>query len=95
MGITQDDLSKVFNRIRQSIGMQVQEPDPETKKEDSQLWKMLPEWIKTPENSQRMTNVLLAMAMTKLFSPLKLAVTAMIVPPLGKKLVEKGLLRRK
>jgi hypothetical protein len=94
-GITQDDVGKVWNRLRDFVGIeqtQVQEG------EESILtkgWKKLPAWIQTPENSQRVTNVLIAMGMTKLFSPFKLAITAMIVPPLGKRLIQRGWIKRK
>ncbi len=97
MGITQEDISKVWNRLRGAIGLETNSSQPKDDGEStiSTLWKKMPAWAQTPENSQRVTNVLLAMGMTKLFSPLKLAITAMIVPPLGKRLVAKGLLKRK
>jgi hypothetical protein len=86
MGITQEDVSKIGNRIKEAVGMKISN-EPQT---ESTVWKSMPAWIKTPRNAQIMTNVLIAMGMTKLFSPIKIGITAAIVPGLGRRLKAKG-----
>ncbi|KAJ1344502.1 hypothetical protein BSLG_000026 [Batrachochytrium salamandrivorans] len=45
----------------------------------------LPEWAQSPAAIRIGSNILLAMAMTKLFMPLKIAITAAIVPAVSKR----------
>lgn len=64
------------------------EEDPE--KTSNQWISMLPEWMRNPATRQVLTNVLLAMAMTKLFLPIKLGITAAITPMVARKLRDLG-----
>ena len=50
----------------------------------------LPEWARNPAVMKFGTNVLLAMAMTKLFVPFKLALTAAVTPSVAKSLRSLG-----
>ncbi|KAL2917807.1 DUF1279 superfamily [Polyrhizophydium stewartii] len=50
----------------------------------------LPEWARNPTVVRIGTNALLAMAMTKLFVPIKVAITAAIVPSVAKRLRAMG-----
>ncbi|KAJ3019709.1 hypothetical protein HKX48_001865 [Thoreauomyces humboldtii] len=47
---------------------------------------MLPEWTRNPSTRHMLTSVLLAMGMTKLFLPVKLAITMAITPMVAKRL---------
>lgn len=85
MGITQQDVRKVFIRIKTLIGF---EPSTDILKEGDvkSTIDWLPEFAQTEQFTNFTTNVLIAMGMTKLFTPIKLALTAVLVPPLGRRL---------
>ena len=94
LDLTTRDLTNVLNKVRVAIGIDpvVYEEEPE-QKDQSKIYTMLPEWAKTERVRKGATNVLLAMAMTKLFAPVKIGLTAMIVPSLARKLRTMGLLK--
>jgi hypothetical protein len=97
MGITEEDIKKAFDTIKTTIGLDTksseEEPSKPTKSILESEW--IPDWAKTKQFQQFATNCLLAMAMTKLFSPIKFGLTAMIVPSLGKRLKQMGWIKVK
>ncbi|KAJ3260596.1 hypothetical protein HK103_000206 [Boothiomyces macroporosus] len=91
LGITQDDISAAFNKLRSIVGMK---PEEKKEKVESDI-KWLPEWAKTPKFQTVATNLLLALLMTKLFSPIKIGITAALTPPIGKRLKAMGWIGQK
>ncbi|KAJ3323180.1 hypothetical protein HDV06_002192 [Boothiomyces sp. JEL0866] len=91
LGVTQDDISAAFNKLRSFVGMKPEEKKEEVKSDI----KWLPEWAKTPQFQTIATNLLLALLMTKLFSPIKIGITAALTPPIGKKLKAMGWIGQK
>lgn len=93
MGVTQKDISQAFNKIKSFFGIPVTSPPPPNQTippADVHFYHWLPDWMKTEQAQNLMTNALLAMGMTKLFSPIKFGLTALIVPPLGRRLKMAG-----
>ncbi|KAI8910890.1 hypothetical protein EDD86DRAFT_203866 [Gorgonomyces haynaldii] len=83
LGVTSEDVKGVFDKLWGFLGY---EP---SKSSDSDSWfsklvEKLPEWAKTPQVMDATTNILLALGMTKLFVPVKLAITASIVPSVAR-----------
>ncbi|KAJ3275319.1 hypothetical protein HDV01_000611 [Terramyces sp. JEL0728] len=91
LGITQDDISAAFNKLSSIVGMKLEE---KTEKTETDI-KWLPEWAKTPQFQTIATNLLLALVMTKLFSPIKIGITAALTPPIGRKLKAMGWIGKK
>ncbi|KAI8910891.1 hypothetical protein EDD86DRAFT_203867 [Gorgonomyces haynaldii] len=76
--ISANDIARVFDNITTFLGFEKSEHG------ESTWFKYvighLPEWARTPRMIDIYTNVLLAMAMNELFVPLRIGLTAGIVP---------------
>ncbi|KAJ3328662.1 hypothetical protein HDU76_009529 [Blyttiomyces sp. JEL0837] len=100
MGIDKDTIMGVINKAKSFIGLKTkphheekaenQEELAEAKKDAAGVFKYVPEVFKSPSVLTFMTNVLLAMAMTKLFLPIKLTVVAFVTPTVAKRLRAMG-----
>ena len=77
LGVTQKDIYNWLDKVKGFFGM---EPTLPAEKKAQTNWDFLPEFMKTEKFIEFGTNVLLAMVMTKIFSPLKLTLTAMLTP---------------
>ena len=95
LGVDQTKIRSAIDYAKGSLGFHVPTPEElarreaeakEEQQESAEWLKYLPEWTKDPSIRAHMTNVLLAMGMTKLFMPVKLGITAAIVPGVAKKL---------
>lgn len=99
LGVTQESVSKVFARIYNLLGMDKKKKDVDVELDEEKpgvlqrLFKVLPEGLKTPGVVQTATNILLAMAMTKLLTPIKLGITAAVVPSIAKYLRSMGYIK--
>jgi hypothetical protein len=93
MGINQNDVAGWFNKIRNVFGLPDQENANDEK--DSVILKFLPPQLRDPETVGFITRVLLGMAMTKLFLPIKLPLVGIITPILARRLTKMGYLKRK
>ena len=92
--LTSKDFTNGLNKVRIAVGMDpVEIEEAPAEKEESRIYKHLPDWAKTEQAQRVATNVLLAMGMTKLFAPVKIGLTAMIVPSLARKLKSVGWMR--
>ncbi|KAI8821649.1 Sucrase/ferredoxin-like-domain-containing protein [Fimicolochytrium jonesii] len=100
LGIDQKQIKTAFRKIKEFLGFHPADPEPElraadalndeTAKEPTWWERHMPEWLKNPATHAMLTNILLAMAMTKMFLPIKLGITAAIVPTVAKKLRSMG-----
>ena len=96
MGVTQKDVKKMFERIKNFFGFPPSSPPPaapSASPEKSHNWDWLPEWARSEATIDFLSNCLLAMGMTKIFAPIKIGLTAFIVPPLGRRLKAMGIIR--
>ncbi|KAJ3035100.1 hypothetical protein HDV00_004322 [Rhizophlyctis rosea] len=95
-GVDQARIQAALDYVKAALGFHVPTPEERQQKEqeetkESAKWlQYLPEWTKDPAVRTVLTNVLLAMAMTKLFMPIKIAITAAIVPSVARKLRSMG-----
>ncbi|KAI9099523.1 Sucrase/ferredoxin-like-domain-containing protein [Phlyctochytrium arcticum] len=86
-------LSEVFTTLKSYLGIAAPSPsevEEEAEPKQSELFNLLPERFRTPEVRAGATMVLLAMAMTKLFLPIKLGLTAAVTPLVAKRLRTMG-----
>ncbi|KAJ3292190.1 hypothetical protein HK104_005515 [Borealophlyctis nickersoniae] len=96
LGIDSAQIRAALDYVKAKLGFHV--PTPEERaaedsedKEESRKWvTYLPEWAREPAVLTTSRNVLLAMAMTKLFMPIKLGITAAVTPAVAKKLRNLG-----
>ncbi|KAJ3035089.1 hypothetical protein HK097_004293, partial [Rhizophlyctis rosea] len=95
LGVDQTKIRAALDSIKQTLGFHVPTPteiaareaESQLEQKESAKWmQYLPEWTRDPAVRVHMTNFLLAMGMTKLFMPVKLGITAAVVPGLAKKL---------
>lgn len=94
MGVTQKDVKNVFEKIKTSLGFPPSPPSPVVPVADADHnWDWLPEFARSEGFINFLSNALLAMGMTKIFAPIKLGLTAIIVPPLGRKLKAMGIIK--
>jgi hypothetical protein len=96
LGIDQKDVYKVVNYLKKSIGVHPSTPAQETKldpKEPKKVVSYLPEWFNNPTVIKVTTVILLASAMTKLFTPIKIAITVAILPTVAKTLRRMGYIK--
>ncbi|KAI8897247.1 hypothetical protein BC833DRAFT_552863 [Globomyces pollinis-pini] len=85
---TGKDLTKLFNKVRTFFGLETEKHEPTEPLHNRYDW--LPAWTQDPTFVRISTNVLLAMGMTKLFAPIKIGLTALIVPGVSRKLKALG-----
>jgi hypothetical protein len=80
LGVDMQKIQNVFDRMRETVGLQ----KAPTKDSNDLSW--LPEWFRNPI----VTQVLMAMALTKLFLPIKLGLTAFLTPMVARRLRSLG-----
>jgi hypothetical protein len=96
-GITQKDVSRLFQKIKGFFGIEPSKPKENGKDEEgflSGILKSLPEWAQHPKIIDLGTNVLIALGMAKLLIPVKLTITAAIVPSVARYLKRLGYMSR-
>ncbi|KAK5665667.1 hypothetical protein BDV3_006722 [Batrachochytrium dendrobatidis] len=92
LGIDETHIATAFNYVKSLVGIQpdssipLSDTDPAESKKMFESMTWLPEWARSPDMIRIVTNVLLAMAMTKLFTPFKIAITAATVPSIAKRI---------
>ncbi|KAI9338376.1 hypothetical protein DFJ73DRAFT_847964 [Zopfochytrium polystomum] len=101
IGIDRDSILAVLKRAKALVGLSDKKKDAEEAAEEAENKKhikegarsfmdVLPDWLKTPAVQTLATNVLLAMAMTKLFLPIKLTIVAFLTPTVARRLRSMG-----
>ncbi|KAI8845479.1 hypothetical protein BC829DRAFT_399478 [Chytridium lagenaria] len=91
LGVNQHTITTLFTRIKTLLGFKPAPPtdddyDEEVQKDKKSILRFLPEFLQNPMVITVGTNILLAMAMTKLFLPIKLAVVVGVTPTVAKRL---------
>jgi Protein of unknown function (DUF1279) len=95
LGIDQKDVAEVFNKVKTAVGIDTT-PHEETKvdlEEAGEVVSYMPEFMQNPTVVKVTTTLLLATAMTKLFTPLKVAITVAIVPTVARTLTRLGYIK--
>ncbi|KAI8918431.1 Sucrase/ferredoxin-like-domain-containing protein [Powellomyces hirtus] len=88
LNIDEAQIKAIFAYIKSMLGFTPADPaPPAVPTQAAPAWvAWMPEWMRSPQTRQILTSVLLAMGMTKLFLPIKLAITAAITPMVARKL---------
>ena len=93
LGVTQKDIKKIFEKVKTTMGIPPSPAASQSTSTESHDWDWLPEWAQSESTINFLSNVLLAMGMTKIFAPIKIGLTAIIVPSLGRRLKAMGIIR--
>lgn len=97
LGIDQKDVYMAFNKIKNALGIETIPIDEQLENESQDSGKVissLPAWMNNPTVVKVATVFLLASAITKLFTPIKLGVTVAIVPTVHKVLKRLGYIKK-
>ena len=91
MGITAKDVGEIINKLKQLSPLHKHSEDEEALKQEKKEIQKKAEnvgsgWIENPAILNVLSNALLAMGITKVFSPLKLLITGMITPSVAKRI---------
>ncbi|KAJ3186621.1 hypothetical protein HDU85_007441 [Gaertneriomyces sp. JEL0708] len=94
LGIDEKQIKSVFNTIKSFLGfppppeLAVTSPAGEEEPSDAgKSWtQWMPEWMRNPTTQKTLTNILLAMAMAKLFVPIKVPLAAYLTPGVARRL---------
>ncbi|KAJ3109167.1 hypothetical protein HDU97_008566 [Phlyctochytrium planicorne] len=95
LGVDAQTIGAIFTRIKGFLGFKKPEKHEQTseearEEEEKTLVRFLPEFMQNPWLITVVTNVLLAMAMTKLFIPIKVGVVVAVTPAVAKRLRAMG-----
>eukprot|EP00842_Homolaphlyctis_polyrhiza_P002529 jgi/Hompol1/3277/HPOL_003197-RA len=94
LGVNETHISAAFNYVKSFVGIKPADKaveDASDAKPEKTILDMLPEWAKSPLVLRVGANMLLALLMTKLFIPIKVGITAAIVPSVARRFRAWGL----